>query len=390
MKKRILISGGGIAGMTAAKLLFNQGHEVTVIDKAKKFTKAGFLISLKSFGVEIMDELGLTGALRKESTPSEYMHWVDATGAPVRSISYAKVNQNTSQSILITRGGLHEVLYNDIRDHVEVLMDTTIAHLEQNEKEVNVTLSNGESRQADLVIISEGLRSVTRGNYFKDSSVEDFNLLYMGGRLKERPSDTPGNVRIYLDVDKMLSVYPLDENEVAIQCYLRSTEELAAIHARVPELLKDAFRDYNADVRHLIDSFLESGLMFADKMGMVHAPALTNGKLVLLGDAGYCPTALSGMGASLSIYGAKALSYFLQKSPDDLNGALQRYDGLMKPISRKFQSNARNNAESFIPDNQAELKRFTDLFSTSSEDEISRLMTDQIALTPEQLNFLSE
>ena len=390
MKKRILISGGGIAGMTAARLLFNQGHQITVIDKAKRFTKAGFLISLKSFGVEIMEELGLINALKKESTPSEYMHWVDAAGTDIRSISYEKVNQNTSQSILITRGGLHEVLYNDVRNHVEVLMDTTITHLEQHEKEVDVSLSSGQVLQADLVIISEGLRSATRAAYFKDSYVEDFNLLYLGGRLKERPSDAPGHIRIYLDVDKMLSIYPVDEKEVAIQCYLRITDDLAAIHARVPQLLKETFRDYKADVQHLIDSFLKSGLMFVDKMGMVHAPALTNGKLVLLGDAGYCPTALSGMGASLSIYGAKALAHFMKKSPDDLAGAIQRYDSLMQPISRKFRNNARNNAESFIPDDEVELKRFTDLFSTASEDEISRVMTAQIALTPQQLNFLSE
>ena len=71
MRSRIIISGGGIAGMTAAKLLGDQGHEITVIDKASEFNNAGFLVSLKSFGVKIMDEIGLSSNLVKESTPSE-------------------------------------------------------------------------------------------------------------------------------------------------------------------------------------------------------------------------------------------------------------------------------------------------------------------------------
>ncbi len=68
MRKNILISGGGIAGLTAAKLLSTQGHQVTVIDRASSFAKAGFLISLKSFGVRIMEELGLTAELQAVSS----------------------------------------------------------------------------------------------------------------------------------------------------------------------------------------------------------------------------------------------------------------------------------------------------------------------------------
>jgi 2-polyprenyl-6-methoxyphenol hydroxylase-like FAD-dependent oxidoreductase len=388
MKRRILISGGGIAGLTAARLLFNQGHDITVIDRAKQFNKAGFLVSLKSFGVEIMEELGLTKALHEESTPSEFMEWANADGTMIRSISYRKVNQNISQSILIARGGLHEVLYNNIKSEIPVMFNTTIKDLQQEQQKVNITLSNGDLIEADLVIVSEGLRSSTRTKYFQNSQLEDFNLLYMGGRIKDAHSYPLGTIRTYLDIRKMLSIYPVSKEEIAIQCYLYNTDELSNIHADAPKLLKETFKEYNTEVKLLINRFLEGGLMFADKMGMVHTSNLVNDKIVLLGDAGYCPTALSGMGASLSIYGAKALAHFLNQSPDDVNEALQSYNSLMQPLVGKFQGNARNNAKSFIPDNDAELKRFTHLFGTVTEDEVSKMMTDQLVLTENQLNFI--
>lgn len=388
MKKRIIISGGGIAGLTAAKLLHSMGHDIIVIDKSRQFNKSGFLVSLKSFGVEIMDELGLKHRLIEESTPSEVMHWLDANGGIIRNISYSEVNKNTSQSILITRGGLHNVLYEDVKEKVEILFNTTIDHLQQDGGKVHVKLSSGITAVADMVIVSEGLRSVTRSKYFPESQLEDFNLLYMGGRLAEKHSYNVGTVSTYLDVNKMLSVYPISSKEVAIQCYIYTTDGLAKIHSNIKEILKDSFRSYSAEVRHLIDGITESGQPFVDKMGMVHAPDLLNGNIVLLGDAGYCPTALSGMGASLSIYGAKALAHFLSQSSNDISTSLVNYDKLMKPIIKKFQDNARNNARSFIPKSEADFSRFSQLFKTASDSEVSKMMTDQLFLTAEQNKFI--
>lgn len=47
MRSRIIISGGGIAGMTAAKLLGDQGHEITVIDKANDLIMQVFWFRLR-------------------------------------------------------------------------------------------------------------------------------------------------------------------------------------------------------------------------------------------------------------------------------------------------------------------------------------------------------
>ncbi|RKE80836.1 FAD-dependent monooxygenase [Chryseobacterium sp. AG363] len=387
MKKKILISGGGIAGLTAAKLLSGQGHQVTVIDRAPSFTKAGFLISLKSFGVRIMEELGLMVELHAASSPSEFVSFLEKDEHLIQRISYEKMNQNIERSVLISRGGLHNVLYDNLKDHVNVLFNTTISEIASTDHKTVVTLSDGHRMEADLVIVSEGLRSSTRERYFTDSQMEDFNTLYMGGRLQMEHSYAVGDFKIYIDVDKMLSIYPIANNEIAIQCYIRHTGDLATLKQKALELLQNSFNDYSVEVKDLLSRFAEDGIIFIDKMGMVDAPDLVNGNMVLLGDAGYCPTALSGMGASLSIYGAKALSHFISKTPDDLKSACSNYNILMRPIIRKFQSNARNNAASFIPADAQKLDQFVNTFRAASDIQIKGIMTDPIVLTEEQLNF---
>lgn len=388
MIKHILISGAGIAGLTAANFLAKQGHNVTVIDRSPSFSKAGFLISLKSFGVKIMDELGLTQNLQAESSPSETVHFIETNERVIQSIDYDKMHTNIERSVLISRGGLHHVLYEAIKNDVHVLFDATILQLEEKSDLTKVTLSNGSSIDVDLVIISEGLRSPTRERYFTNYQLEDFNTLYVGGKLKQNHKKQVGVFKVYIDVNKMLSIYPIAEEEIAIQCYIRSSEDIGHIKNNASSILKGTFADYNPEVKQLLENLLDDGLFFMDKMGMVNAPNLRDGRMVLLGDAGYCPTALSGMGASLSIYGAKALSHFIGKYPDDILTACNCYNSLMQPIIEKFQTNAKNNAASFLPKSEADLEKFVDGFRNADDKAVQKIMTAPIVLTKNQEDFI--
>lgn len=218
----------------------------------------------------------------------------------------------------------------------------------------------------------------------------DFNVFYMGGRLKEKHTYPVGRFKTFIDVNKSLAIYPISPDELAIQCYIYNTDEVAKIQAKSDQLLTETFNGYGREVQQLIDRFLQNGLLFSDKMGMAHAPNLASNRIVLVGDAGYCPTALSGMGASLSIYGAKALAHFMSQSPDDIILACQHYNSLMQPIIEKFQRNARSNSETFLPKNEATLKAFTTFFSTSSDADLYTRMTAQLVLTDDQLRFIYE
>lgn len=388
MKKHILITGAGIAGLTAANFLAKQGHRVTLVDRSPSFSKAGFLISLKSFGVKIIDELGLTKALHEASSPSETVHFVETNEAIIRSIDYDNMNENIERSVLISRGGLHQVLYEAIKNDVHILFGTTISQVDEKEDYTQVALSNGHTLAVDLVIVSEGLRSATRERYFSDVQLKDFNTLYVGGKLKQKHARQVGIFKVYIDVDKMLSLYPIAEDEIAIQCYIRSYEDLRNLQNNAPSILENAFGDYNAEVRQLLNNLLDKGLFFIDKMGMVHAPNLVTGRMVLLGDAGYCPTALSGMGASLSIYGAKALAHYISQYSEDISTACKKYNTLMQPIIEKFQTNAKNNAASFLPNNEVDLEKFVNGFRNASTIEVQNIMTAPIVLTKEQENFI--
>ena len=332
--------------------------------------------------------MGLTQNLQPQTSHSETVNIVETNERVIQSIDYDKMHTNIERSVLISRGGLHHVLYEAIKNDVSVLFDTTISQLEKKSDLTKVILSNGSSIDVDLVIVSEGLRSSTRERYFTNYQLEDFNTLYVGGKLKLNHEKQVGVFKVYVDVNRSLHVYPIAEDEIAIQCYIRSSKDIGFIKNNASSILKDSFADYNPEVKQLLQSLLDDGLFFMDKMGMINASNLHNGRLVLLGDAGFCPTALSGMGASLSIYGAKALAHYISEYPDDILTACDSYNILMQPIVEKFQTNAKNNAASFLPKSEADLEKFVDGFRTADDKAVQKIMTDPIVLTKNQENFI--
>ena len=64
---------------------------------------------------------------------------------------------------------------------------------------------------------------------------------------------------------------------------------------RGAELLLHACRRFPPALRDLMHCVSGEAFVFHDAVGMVTLPSLSRGRVVFLGDAGYCPTILSGM-----------------------------------------------------------------------------------------------
>lgn len=63
---KIIISGGGIAGLATAGFLLQQGIEAVIVEKAAQWSKLGYGISLWGNGVKMMQALGLDERLMQK------------------------------------------------------------------------------------------------------------------------------------------------------------------------------------------------------------------------------------------------------------------------------------------------------------------------------------
>ena len=74
------------------------------------------------------------------------------------------------------------------------------------------------------------------------------------------------------------------------------------------DLLADRFAGVGWKVPGLLAAMRTAPDFTFDAMGQVHLDRWSRGRVVLLGDAGYCPTPLTGLGTSLALVGAYVLA----------------------------------------------------------------------------------
>lgn len=83
---RILIVGGGVAGLTFATLLRQRGEETTVVEKAEEYGRAGYVITLWPMGNRVLRGLGLSERFRELGAPLERTVLRDGRGVVLRTI----------------------------------------------------------------------------------------------------------------------------------------------------------------------------------------------------------------------------------------------------------------------------------------------------------------
>jgi 2-polyprenyl-6-methoxyphenol hydroxylase-like FAD-dependent oxidoreductase len=91
------------------------------------------------------------------------------------------------------------------------------------------------------------------------------------------------------------------------------------------------FADAGWQAKRILAAFAsESSELYMQRTAQVHASTWSRGRVVLLGDAAYCASPISGMGTSLALAGAYVLAGELAKHADHRH-ALASYETLLRP-----------------------------------------------------------
>ena len=155
---RVLIVGGGPAGMTAAIALARRGVGSEIVEREIDWQPAGIGIGLQSPPMRALRELDLLAPLQERSWHHAVIDMLRPDGTKVAEMPQMNVlGPDDPPFVTMSRMVLHEVLEERLRSlEVSVRLGVTVSALSEGDDAVDVTFTDGSSASYDLAIGADG------------------------------------------------------------------------------------------------------------------------------------------------------------------------------------------------------------------------------------------
>jgi 2-polyprenyl-6-methoxyphenol hydroxylase-like FAD-dependent oxidoreductase len=354
----VLISGAGVAGLALAYWLRRLGFTPVVVERAPAPRDGGQAVDLRGAAIEVARRTGILDAARTARTGTRGMSYVNAAGKRLASLDGA-FGIIDPHDVEIVRGDLVAILYEAARNDVEYIFNDSISSLTDGADGVAVTFERSAPRTFHLVVGADGLHSRVRGLAFGPEQRFIGHLgLYLAVFTIPNELELDHWQLIYVTPGKSVTVTSARENREARAVFFFASEPLDYDYrdrGQQQELLAAAFSGGGWEVPTLLRAMHAAPDFYLDSVGQVRMGSWSAGRVTLAGDAGYCPSPLSGQGSSLALVGAYVLASELSAAGGDHHDAFGRYQERMQNFVGRNQQIAKGNAKRFTPTSRRQI-----------------------------------
>lgn len=364
---KVLIVGGGITGPALGFWLSKLGCDITIVERFPDLRAAGQQIDLRGEGVTVMRRMGIESAVRAKHVDEPGMAIIDEQGnfqVFFEANKSGQGMQSITSEFEIMRGDLVRILYDQTKDRCKYVFSTTVDEFENRGDGVHVKFSDGKEDDFDLVVGADGQGSRTRRRLFpgSDEAFKFLSLYLAYFTVPQTEADKETKACRVLILPKNRALFTRIDNPETMQIYLafydpelkRNDLEQAAKSGDVEKQKKiyyDLFKDVGWEVPRIMDAMMKSPQandFYGQQIGQVKVSNRWHkGRVVLVGDAGYCPSPISGKGTSIGLVGAYVLAGEIAKrlqrggeaaSGGDIDAALEAYSQTLRPVVDAVQS----------------------------------------------------
>ncbi|MFF5250996.1 FAD-dependent monooxygenase [Streptomyces leeuwenhoekii] len=356
---RALVVGMGIGGLATAMRLHEIGWEPVIVERSPERRAAGYFIGLFETGRATAKRMGILDAIGNRTDPTSITYDVERDGRRRPGMGYGDLPGGPR---LILRGDIETALYDTVAPRTEIRYSTTPTALDEHPAGVDVTLrtTTGEdaaetTERFDLVIGADGLRSTIRRLAFGPDSrfMRPLHHIVAATTMKEPvPGYRTQDGIVLAEPGRSVWTFPFTDHQPGLLFNYRTDDEDAQFRRPPIESLRAAFGPEPAGpvLGHLLRQFEQADDYIFDSAHQVEMDTWHTDRIVLLGDAAWCLTLYSGMGASTAMAGADLLGTLLQRNPGNTPRALREWDQKLRPFMALQQKSARTEGlPTFVP-----------------------------------------
>lgn len=330
--KKILIIGGGIAGMCAAIQLRKLGAHVDLVEIDPHWRVYGAGITLSGPTLRAFTEIGVIDAIMERGWCADGANICTADGTKIGELPTPR----TGRPDVPGGGGiLRPLLARILRHHTlasgtSVRCGTTFQSLEPDGDGVVVSFTDGRVERYDLVVGADGLLSKVREAVFPDAPKPKYTGQGSWRAVVPRPAEIT-RVTMFMGPNIKAGVNPVSKEEM----YLFVTEPRPTPEfieeSRWPETLRGLLAPFGGIVGDIRDGLnAQSRIVYRPFFSVLMPKPWHQGRIVLIGDAVHATTPHLASGAGIGIEDTIVLAQELERS-DDVEQALNSF------TSRRFE-----------------------------------------------------
>ncbi len=332
---KVLIVGGGPAGLTAATALRRHGIEADIVEVNDELRPLGSGLTMLGATLRALHQVDVE-ALEKcieQGSGHPGMIFGNGEGETLQRMDLPQLaGGDFPGGFGITRPlfwGILAEMAN--KAGARIRLGTTVTSIAQQANDVEVELSDGSRETFDLLIGADGLHSAVRELVFPDAPRPYFNGQTVWRAMVPRPAELGDDMGMYYGPRNKAGCNPVSDTEAYVFMVENARRTPRPPREQWPELMREQLSGYGGVIGWARERMTDPERIDCRPLQVFLLPSpWYRGRVLLIGDAAHATTPHLAMGAGIAIEDGIVLAEELSAG-GGLEDALERF------MARRFE-----------------------------------------------------
>lgn len=325
MKNKILIIGGGIAGLTTALALQHKNVDFMVFEAVPEIKAVGAGISLAGNAMRALKKLGVDAEVKRKGHLISSMIIEDDKGKRISIMDAEKLSREHGlDNVAIHRADLHQVLLTSI-DTNRIVTGKKAIDFSEEPGGITIFFDDGSKEQGSAAIIADGIHSGIRKKLLPEVSPRYSGYTCWRGVVENRWNIQHHAVETWGSKGRFGYV-PIGNNKVYwFACKNAPIKDEMMSLFRISDLV-DNFKSYTYPIPEILKDTSDADLILSDIVDLKPISQYAFNRILLLGDAAHATTPNLGQGACMAMEDALFVAEEINRQLENIVSAFKSFE----------------------------------------------------------------